>query len=254
MIKKLLASILVFALTLNPARAAIDHDGTDDYISAADSSSLDVSTAFSLSYWFYRPASGDKIHLAKWQEGARSYVLQIFSDNTVYFFVSGDCSATPFISSNSTYAISGWHHLAGTYSGGTTTVKFYLDGVEIAGTVSGTIPGSACNGTAPFGSIYNLTSTPQYIKGYLDDIRLYNRVLTAAEIQTIYDSKLRGTYIGEGIISYWTVNDGEAGTSADGDRIVDHFGGNHMTGNDGAGNTGLSWIGASPLSYPPTIQ
>ena len=69
-----------------------------------------------------------------------------------------------------------WSHLAATYDG--TTIRLYVNGVE-AGTAAGAgaLPESAnplrIGGNAVWG---------EYFKGRIDEVRIYNRALSAAEI------------------------------------------------------------------------
>lgn len=71
-----------------------------------------------------------------------------------------------------------WHHLLGTYDG--TNVVVYIDGVHAQTTNH---PGniSGLNSALVFG-----TFASAYFAGTLDDVRIYNRVVTAAEISDLY--------------------------------------------------------------------
>lgn len=72
-----------------------------------------------------------------------------------------------------------WHHLVATYDG--TTLKFYVDGVLI-----GDSPNPATWGTGT--GDYNLGGghiTNPYWKGAIDDLRFYNRVLSAQEVSSL---------------------------------------------------------------------
>lgn len=100
-----------------------------------------------------------------------------------------------------------WYHAAVVYSNG--TLNLYVNGQKIT-----------CNVSSPFTCdnevTYNFTSTDwnnmrfgvgkwdntqrTYLKGCLDDVRIYNRALSASEIQILYDTKTpetnhRGLYV-----------------------------------------------------------
>ncbi|MCI0591228.1 MAG: LamG domain-containing protein, partial [Gammaproteobacteria bacterium] len=88
-----------------------------------------------------------------------------------------------------------WVHLAGTYDG--KTERLYVDGVQVGSLkVSGNIQVTdgvlRIGGNSPWG---------EYFNGRIDEIRVYDRALTAAEIQSdmgtaIAASALPGTVIG----------------------------------------------------------
>jgi hypothetical protein len=97
-----------------------------------------------------------------------------------------------------------WHHLAFTYNETTSTVKVYFDGTEVP------LPAGAAGNFAGLGKLNlkhasNLVlsgwnkhagldgPTDSWISaftGKMDQFRLYNKVLTATEIQALYNSKL----------------------------------------------------------------
>ena len=70
----------------------------------------------------------------------------------------------------------GFHHIAVTVGGGTITV--YRDGASIY-TTSGTV---SLSGQVSLGTRWN---TSESWVGAIDQVRIYNRVLTAAEIQQL---------------------------------------------------------------------
>jgi hypothetical protein len=75
-----------------------------------------------------------------------------------------------------------WYHLAGTYDG--ETVKAYKDGILItANTAPSGNPNSETD-TLKFGR-HSATGTAQYFGGTIDDVRIYSRVLSHAEIASL---------------------------------------------------------------------
>jgi glucose/arabinose dehydrogenase len=98
-----------------------------------------------------------------------------------------------------------WFHLAATYNG--TQMRIYVNGSPVGVlAATGAIPVS----TDP---IYLGTKTPgsiagDHFNGSLDDLRLYNRSLSGAEI-----GEIAGVDPGDGLIAWWKLDDG-SGTSA----------------------------------------
>jgi Concanavalin A-like lectin/glucanases superfamily len=72
-----------------------------------------------------------------------------------------------------------WHHVAGSYDSSTGTVAFYTDGIlEESKTSSGSIP------TNDEPLCIGMRRTRKGIDAIIDDVRLYNHTLTAAEIRS----------------------------------------------------------------------
>jgi chitodextrinase len=70
-----------------------------------------------------------------------------------------------------------WQHLAATYDG--TTARFYIDGAEIANRAAPTVGTSDVWRIGAYGG-----SAGGFFDGSIDDVRIYNRALSAAEVQT----------------------------------------------------------------------
>ncbi|MFX1411599.1 MAG: LamG-like jellyroll fold domain-containing protein, partial [Promethearchaeota archaeon] len=79
-----------------------------------------------------------------------------------------------------------WHHVVGAYDG--STVRLYVDGnLETSAPPPGTLPTNADDLW-----IGGRADCPQYgscFNGLIDEVRLYNRALTAAEVQALYDAE-----------------------------------------------------------------
>lgn len=75
------------------------------------------------------------------------------------------------------------YHVCGTYDG--STMRLYIDGTQVA---TGAKSGNLTNDSAPVwigGQPITVTSRPW--NGTLDDIRVYSRLLSANEVETIYN-------------------------------------------------------------------
>src|SRR5262249_36833522 len=74
--------------------------------------------------------------------------------------------------------VNAWTHLAWTFDG--TTMRMFVDGVQgstqaLSGAAAGSTGALRIGGNAVWG---------EYFKGQIDEVRIYNRALTATEIQT----------------------------------------------------------------------
>ena len=70
-----------------------------------------------------------------------------------------------------------WHHVAGTFDGG--VMRLYCDGEEVGSrTISGVVdPGHGVQ-----------FSSYETLDGFLDEVEIYNRALSASEIRTLYNA------------------------------------------------------------------
>ena len=71
-----------------------------------------------------------------------------------------------------------FHHVAGTYDG--RVMRLYLDGVQVGRL--------AVSGKVGRGSDVELSSSSETLNGLLDEVGIYDRALSAAEIQGIFDA------------------------------------------------------------------
>jgi hypothetical protein len=82
-----------------------------------------------------------------------------------------------------TAAINTWYFLAGTYDG--TTVRMYVDGTACSNTTS--LSGGIADTTGLLRIGQQKNGNNRWFDGDIDDVRIYNRVLTPTEIQTVYN-------------------------------------------------------------------
>ena len=92
-----------------------------------------------------------------------------------------------------------WHHVAGTYDG--TKLQLYIDGEPSGKPMrhKGAISSMGPDSFVAIGSEDGRTSDPgcvgnRYFRGYIDDVGIFNRALSAGEIASIYrasESKFR---------------------------------------------------------------
>ncbi|RQP19895.1 MAG: LamG domain-containing protein [Parapedobacter sp.] len=78
-----------------------------------------------------------------------------------------------------------WHHLVGTYDG--TKVRIYVDG-ELTGTGDTDISGAVASSLNPMRVGYRIAPADgdPYVKGIVDEIRIYNKALDADRIGELY--------------------------------------------------------------------
>jgi len=169
---------------------ALSFDGVDDYLYVNDTPILKPA-AITVEAWFKRSAhdSYDAI-VSKWDHltGNREYQIDIgtFSTNRISWMISSngyDC--TP-LTSSTTISDDIWYHIVGTYNG--SRMILYVNGMEENSTsYSNGINGG--NSQLRIGHSYDGTSG-YYFNGIIDEVKIYNRALSAEEIWAEYTRSL----------------------------------------------------------------
>lgn len=163
------------------AGQALRFDGVDDAIDVSSAINL-ANSSFTVSAWAKRGAVTPFISEFFLSQGsASSYnMLQLGIDDNHPFcgFYSDDLYVL-----GTSILDTQWHHYACTYNASTNERIVYMDGVEIDGDTTG----GDFVGTGTF-YIGRQTALPVTYNGSIDEVRLYNRVLSPAEILTLYNT------------------------------------------------------------------
>jgi hypothetical protein len=164
----------------------LDFDGSSEYLSITNSSTLQPSSALSISLWAKFDSFTDS-WLVSNQRSTYSinYGYQFREDtpsNTAQFSVGHGANSST-IATGTTLSTNGWYHLVGIFDG--SNMFIYLNG---------TLDGSttASNPTIDYTSVASTMYLAQRsdslgkFNGQFDDIRIYNYALTPAQIAWIY--------------------------------------------------------------------
>src|SRR3989338_305175 len=171
---------------------AFSFDGVDDFVSVPDSANqkpavLTVATWFNLPRHTQPGAYG--LMVSKYGGSYNGWMLHMEASASCgpAFEIVGQPSRQAYVCSNVPGPLNNWVHVAGTYDG--TTVSIYVNGVlKGSGTLGGGYTPTSTlltMGKASWGNI-------GYNAGLLDDVQLFNRALSASEIQAIYNAGSAG--------------------------------------------------------------
>ena len=170
--------------TMGRIRQALSFNGTNQYVVVPSSSSLDMSggqmtismwvkLASSQANWAGVIAKGTTNNDWALQRNSGLNILRFFTSSAYVDFKSGSWSA---ITDNM------WHFLTVALSHSDSQQYMYLDSVLYDTKVNTNLPTQTSSYTLHIGS----SRDPVPIKGFLDDVRIYNRVLDIAEIKALY--------------------------------------------------------------------
>ena len=154
---------------------ALVFNGASALVTINDAASLHLTTAMTLEAWV-NPSTVDNAWRDVIYKGNDNYYLEGTSPNSsrpaMGGTFGGNLYGTAALTANT------WTHLAATYDG--TTMRLYVNGAQVT---SQPQTGSIATSGNPLqiggDSIYG-----QYFAGMIDEVRVYNQALTAAEIQT----------------------------------------------------------------------
>jgi hypothetical protein len=163
---------------------ALSFDGVNDWVTVADANALDLTTGMTLEAWVFPTANG----AGAWRnviikERPNGEVYNLYANTTgnvpqVYVVRAAQTGAPLAATGSAMVPVNTWTHLAATYDG--TTLRLYVNGTQV-GTqaVSGALVVST--GVLRIGG-NNLWG--EFFQGRIDEVRIYNRALTAGEIAT----------------------------------------------------------------------
>ncbi len=118
----------------------------------------------------------------------------IVSDSKFLLNYGRNCAGTSTSQINQNLTLSSWHHVAFVSSGHNNPSTIFHDGMNI-GTYPSNTSGACSNSNLYFG--YDVAFNLLY-NGKLDDIGIWNRALTACEIQNLYTSQINSIFVSAG--------------------------------------------------------
>ncbi|UCE98880.1 MAG: LamG domain-containing protein [Planctomycetota bacterium] len=186
---------------------ALSFDGTNDYIIVGDppDESLDFETGnFSISLWFKTTDSAGELVDKSGGGGGRSIGYSLFigavevgagedrADPGALCLRIRDGFNLDMIETTNTYDDGTWHHLVAIRAGsGSANLDIYVDGENVPTT------SRFDQGAGDISNHYNLSIGAKFdagdsnrwedfLDGIIDDVRIYNRALSAGEVRELY--------------------------------------------------------------------
>jgi len=166
---------------------AYDFDGNSDIDISSGDPIGSQPTAFTLAGWAKTSDSGDNVivHIT----GSNSDIARIMVKSSVARLgVYDDSTGFDAVDGSTNIDDGNWHYIVGVFDDtATNEMKVYVDGSfegEISTTNLPDFSGTRSDRPDSIGS----RGDSYYMNGTIDDVRIYDRALSSAEIQTIYDS------------------------------------------------------------------
>jgi chitodextrinase len=163
---------------------ALSLDGVGNYVNLGQLGTF-YTSGFTLEAWVQkRTTKNDAAVLGTWTGTATGGPMIWVDHIATHYMTTFGQTYSNYLDSGRNPIVGQWQHLAATYDG--TTARFYIDGTEVANrTVSPPVGSSNLWRVGAYD-----TSPSGFFDGLVDDVRVYNRALSAAEVQTDMDTPL----------------------------------------------------------------
>jgi len=162
-------------------------DGADDYVDCGNSPKFDITSAVTVEAWM-NSSDIDKLWQTVQSKGTdQTYWLSGYGDSGYWQFSIKNAGGTRvYVLTGSVLSQDAWHHLVGTYDGA--YVRIYVDGASGGTPIAQTGP-IETNTTSLY--IGQRGDNLFRFEGGLALIRIYNRALSALEIQNHFNQEKR---------------------------------------------------------------
>ncbi len=170
--------------TTDRINGVLNFDGTNEQITIVANATLDLSTNFTVSGWFYKNTSG-----------AENLIYSSGTTNTQYWTIRSDpadkiefnVDGTGGWASSTAIGTAAWHYMAVVKDGDAgTNMSFYVDGQPDGTATVGSVP-AATGQTRAIG--YRPEGNDFYWSGKLDEIRISSTARLADWIETEYNNQ-----------------------------------------------------------------
>jgi len=167
--------------------ASLTFDGVDDYVALKDGLAPVLGGTASLSCWIKTTQTGDN---NSYDAPGITGVEQGGGDNDIFWGFLDDGGAIGLRPGGGRTAKSAtpvndnmWHHIVMTRDKATRRIEIFVDG-KLAKFEDGMQMGDKSTAFAALGRITD--SSKPYFKGQLDDVRIWNRVLSLADVTALF--------------------------------------------------------------------
>src|SRR5262245_36512061 len=169
------------------ADTSAQFDGVDDYVVVPDSAGLDITSTVSVEAWVQRTKNAAyQVIVGKPGNGQskfENYGLWFNTSNGVTAYFG---NGTAYVAAGSAALDTNWHHVVATYNNA--TARLYVDGT-LRDTANSTV--QLTPNTQPLNLGRAQGTTAYSLGGKLDEVAVYNTVLSPTRVQAHYDAAHR---------------------------------------------------------------
>jgi hypothetical protein len=173
--------------TTGQSGGALSFDGSNDAVTVPASGTLNNLSAVTISAWM-RPNSSGENSFGRIIQKTNGFMLYLSSGNQVVFQVPYSTTDVKRQTSNNVVSYGVWTHVVVTWDGSATgsNIHIYLNGTEVASYLATTNGvGTRVDDSAGALNIGNNATQDRTFNGLLDEVSIYNRVLSPAEVAAL---------------------------------------------------------------------
>tara|TARA_Y100000310_G_C20485548_1_gene716690 strand:- start:138 stop:854 length:717 start_codon:yes stop_codon:yes gene_type:complete len=189
-------------------------DGTDDYAETGSNVGISGDASRTLSFWVSFDVTGRTEHIINWGATGSNEAFGFYKyvNKDIYFYDDGSDLNTTFEGDE----VDTWYHIVATYDG--TTVRTYQNAVAKA---TKTVTLDTTDSHLFIGT--KMDGSNDFI-GKLDEIAIWNAVLTADDITSIYNSGVPNNLLdaasydsdkSDNLVGWWGFEEGSGASALD---------------------------------------
>lgn len=234
--------LLIFQIGFSQQGAALDFDGVNDYVNCGNI----LPVSYTKEAWIYVKSLSSQNNIIS---GGDSDGLHAFwVPNSSGKLTAGHNGEWFALEDSVPLSVNTWYHVAVTYDAATTTMKLYKDGqLRATNTDVDPVDGEKMVRLGAFNNGANSFT------GRMDEVRIWNRALSPAEIANRMNCELPGPI--SGLVAYYKFNQGIANANNASVTTLQDSSGNNYNGTlSGFALNGNSsnWVGNSIINTGTT--
>lgn len=233
-------------------RNCLDFDGTNDYVDCGSPTATRITNNLTISAWVKTSLAAQRTYLTnQWYSFNSGILLGLNSSGKIHIAFCQANNNWDYHDPNFTVSDGKWHNIVVTFSSG--NLKTYVDGILIDSYTSSKTS-ITYNGTAHLNIGRDSGSTEEFWSGSIDEVSIWNQVLTVAEIRENMAKSLSGNETG--LVAYYRMDYSDGTTLYD---ITSNAINGTLTSMDAAtdwvaSNAYNTWIGGENSSWSTTAN
>lgn len=170
-------------------------------IALANSTNLNLENGFTINAWIKYKAGIQRVIVDKHVCGIpNGFILMIDWDGQISIYLSN--GSWTIVKTSDTFIDDQWYMVTATFDSSAGIAKVYVDGIIGA---SGNVTYNLFNSyPITIGELYQNNCQPGNMSGAVDEVKIYNRILTSNEILDLYNDST--TYFPDSLIAYFPFN------------------------------------------------